>query len=286
MNTNEISPYVRRAIHSQLGSGFRIGPRIIFDYELIHLAYGKFILNIEGKNYLCQKGDFILLRPNITHTFICLDGIAISQPHIHFDVTYDEYSEKVYISFKDSDLFTDEERTWIRKDIFADDITEPILKISDKAEFSRIFYEVIDTFYKKPPLYQLTCKAKMTELLGIVIKDNTTLIQEPEVDADLPELIQHFINYNFKNPITLDSLEKQFNYSKFHIGRVFLEHTGKTVIKYYSEKRIKYAKAMLASGASVSEVVEELNFSSIYAFSRTFKTAVGCAPSEYKDKEQ
>ena len=282
MNINEISPYVRRAMHSQMNSGFLIGQRVIFDYEIIHIAYGKMRINIGNKDYICQKGDIILLRPGIPHTLSSVDDIAVSQPHIHFDVTYDEHSEKVYITFKDIDKFTDEEKTWIRKDIFEDMALCPIIKISDQSKFLKTFYEVIDVFYKKTDVYQLSCKAKMIELIETIIKDNAVIHEKPQADIALPELIRHYIDYSFKNVITLDSLEKQFNYSKFHIGRVFFDHVGTTVIKYYNEKRVKYAKAMLSSGASVSEVVEELNFSSISAFSRYFKTAVGCSPSEYR----
>ena len=285
MNINEISPYVRRAMHSQMNSGFLIGQRVIFDYEIIHIAYGKMRINIGGKDYICEKGDIVLLRPGIPHTLSSVDGIAVSQPHIHFDVTYDEHSEKVYITFKDIDKFTDEEKTWIRKDIFYNMDLCPIIKISEQSEFLKTFYEIIDIFYKKPNLYQLKCKSKMIELIDSIIKDNSVVHEKPQADSALPELIHHYLNYSFKNVITLDSLEKQFNYSKFHIERVFFNHVGTTVIKYYNEQRAKYAKAMLSSGASVTEVTEELNFSSIYAFSRWFKKIVGCSPSEYKSKK-
>ena len=282
MNINEISPYVRRAMHSQLKSGFIIGQRVIFDYEIIHVAYGRMRVNIGNKDYICKKDDIILLRPGIPHTLSSVDGRAVSQPHIHFDVTYDEYSSKVYITFKDKEEFTDEEKTWIRKDIFEEMDTCPIIKVSDKSAFLKTFYEIIDIFYKKPNLYQLRCKAKMIELIETLINDNISVSDSGEGDTALPQLIRHYIDYSFKNVITLDTLEKQFNYSKFHIGRVFFDYAGTTVIKYYNERRIACAKAMLSSGATVSEVVKDLNYSSIYSFSRHFKTAVGMSPSEYR----
>lgn len=283
MNINEISPYVRRAMHSQINPGFRIGERVIFDYEIIHIAYGKMRVTVAGKDYICDKGSVILLRPGVPHTLSSVDGLAVSQPHIHFDVTYDSFSQKVYITFKNLDRFSEEEKTWIRKDIFEGISLNPLIKLTDKEAFLKTFYETIDVFYKKQEMYELVCKMKMTELIKMMIQDNMTLPKSEENDKSLPELIRHFIDYSFKNAITLDSLEKQFNYSKFHIGRVFFEHTGMTVIKYYNEKRMGYAKSMLASGAQVSDVVRELNFSSIYSFSRTFKKAVGYAPSEYKN---
>lgn len=285
MDLNSLSPYVRRTMLSKLTTHVRIEPRVIFDYELIHLVYGKFRLRVNGKDYICEKGDFILLRPGIPHAFYSIDNIPITQPHIHFDMTYDENSEKVYISFKNLDEFTEEERTWIRKDIFEGTDIGPILNISDKAGFANIMHETIYTFIKKPPFYQVTCKKKMLELLEIIFKDNAVLPEEDKSDNNLAALIRHYIDYAFKNDITLDLLEQQFSYSKFHISREFKQYTGKTVIRYYNEKRIAYAKKRLFQSASVSDVTRELSFSSIYSFSRWFKNAVGCAPNEFRTKK-
>lgn len=282
MNLNTISPYVRRAMRSQLRAPFKLGQCVIFDYEIIYLASGKFLLTVEGKEYICRKGDVMLLRPGQPHTLQSIDGISISQPHIHFDMTYDEHSDKVYISFKDLPKFTDEERARIREDIFAGMDVGPILHIADKDAFTALLYEIISLFSQKPHLYQLLCKEKMLCMVQMILRDNTVLYDAEPCSTALPAMIKHYIDYNYQNPITLDTLEAQFNYSKFHISRTFAGYTGCTVIKYYSQKRLEHAKKMLRGGATVTDVVQELHFSSIYAFSRFFKTAVGCAPSEYK----
>lgn len=279
MNLNAISPYVRRAMHSQMRAPFKIGQRIIFDYELIYIASGKFLLTVDKKDYICKKGDFIFLRPGHLHTLANIDGIDISQPHIHFDLSYDEYSDKVYISFKDIDRFSDEEKKMIRRDEL--DIG-PIIRVEDEESFKKIFFEIIDIHSKKPPLYQLECKEKMIKLIGMIIADNTVSYEKEDPFVTLPAMIKHYIDYNFANVITLTSLEEQFHYSRFHISRTFLKHTGKTVMKYYNDKRIEQAKKLLVRGKSVTEITVELNYGSIYAFSRHFKNAVGCAPSEYK----
>ena len=278
MNLHTLSPYVRRAMRSHLRAPFNIGQRSIFDYEIIYLAAGKFIFNTDGKDYLCKKGDVIFIRPGHPHTLVSIDNVSISQPHIHFDMRYDENSDNIYISFKDIPRFSEHELAWIREDEV--DIG-PILRISDKEAFTKLLYSIIDTFEQKPPFFQLKCKEQMLALIKIVLEDNTVAYEKDHSIVSLPAMIKHYIDYNFRNPISLDSLEKQFNYNKFHISRTFLEHTGTSVIKYYNQKRLKHAKGMLEAGATVSEVVEELHFGSIYAFSRFFKNAEGVAPSVY-----
>ena len=52
MNLNTINPYIRVAMRSILRQGVVIGPRIIYDYELIYLAEGSFTLAYAGKEYV------------------------------------------------------------------------------------------------------------------------------------------------------------------------------------------------------------------------------------------
>lgn len=279
MNLNTISPYVRRAIRSNMRAPFQIGQRAIFDYEIIYIAAGKFLFTIDEKDYICNKGDVLFIRPGRSHTLKSIDNIAVSQPHIHFDLRYDEHSDNIYISFKDLPRFSQEELSWIREDELN---IGPILHVSDKEAFAKLLYEIIDTYAQKEPFYQLKCKEQMISLLKMILEDNTVSYEQDKSIVSLPAMIKHYIDYNFRTPISLDSLEKQFNYSKFHISRTFLEHTGVTVIKYYNAKRLEYAKKLLAEGASVSETSDELHFGSIYAFSRFFKNAEGVSPSAYK----
>jgi len=284
MNLNAIAPYVRLAIRSYLCAPFKIGQRIIFDYEIIYVASGKFQLILENNTYICTKGDVILIRPGQPHTIQSIDNISVSQPHIHFDMSYDQYSERVYISYKDRDAFNNEETLWIRKDVFSGMDIGPVLHISNLEAFKSLLYEIIAAYHSKAELYPLLCREKMISMLRMVIQDNTVSYESERSETDIPAMIQQYIDYNFHNTITLETLEKQFHYSKFYISRLFTAHTGCTVIKYYSNKRLEYAKNMLKSGASVSEVTKELNFGSIYAFSRHFKNAEGCSPSQYRQK--
>ena len=50
MNPNTLSPYVRCAMHSQLRAPFKLGQRIIFDYEIIYLAEGRFLFTMDGNS--------------------------------------------------------------------------------------------------------------------------------------------------------------------------------------------------------------------------------------------
>ena len=74
-------------MRSVIPSGDNIMRRVIYDYELICLERGEFTLIYDGIPYHCQAGDVIFIRPGIAHSFQ-FDFGEVSQPHIHFDLTY------------------------------------------------------------------------------------------------------------------------------------------------------------------------------------------------------
>lgn len=282
MNLNDLSPFVRYAARSYLRAPFKIGRRIIFDYEIIYLEAGTFLLTVEDQTYICKKDDVIFLRPGQPHCLESLEDCSISQPHVHFDLRYDIFSESAYISFKDLPDFTPEEKSWIRPDLFADTNIGPLLKISDMHAFRELLFEIISDFFCKAELYQIELKQKMLRLLQMVIRDNMVTYEETAPKSEIPAMIKQFIDYNYKNIISLDTLEQQFHYSRYYLSRAFAAFTGMPIIKYYNAKRLAYAKEMLREGAGVTRVANELHFNSIYSFSRFFKNAAGYSPTEYR----
>ena len=70
--------------------------------------------------------------------------------------------------------------------------------------------------------------------------------------------------------------------SKYHFLRVFKAVTGTTPLDYRNRIRIDFAKELLKnSNFSVSEISENLGYSSLAYFSAAFKKATGFSPTEY-----
>lgn len=285
MNINQISPYVRFAAHSVLYGGFYIKSRILFDYELVYIEYGNFKLIYDGTAYDIKKGDILLIPPEISH---CFDGTGyadISQPHIHFDMVYDLNSEAVEICFRDINAIPPEERRLIRKNIFPRK-TSPFLNVSDKNRFLRKFYGVINAYEEHKEYYQLECKSKMTELIAEILKaEELTDFKSAERNNIISNL-KNYIDENYKENITLEKLEKQFNYNKYYLLRKFKEKYGASVIEYSNNLKLECAKKMLLDNYTVNEIAENLSFSSIYSFSRFFSSREGISPLNYRKQNK
>lgn len=282
MDFNQLSPYVRVAMHSSLNAPFLIRERIIFDYELIFLESGHFRLDYCGQSYFCSPGDVLLICPGRPHSFHCLDGESISQPHVHFDLIYDEKSPSVYISFKNLPEFNEKERALIRPDLltgFLDAI--PRLHMPEPELFRALLFEIIDLFQSQPEYAPLLLKQKMLALLQMVFRHNLRRQSVPAAEDAVFTAIREYIERNVQNNITLEHLATFFHYNKFYIAKRFRRLYGISVIRYANNARLEAAKRLLRETGSVTQTANQLNFRSIYAFSRFFKANAGQPPRNY-----
>jgi len=268
-----INPYIRVAMHSVIPANHEIKRRIIFDYELIYIADGEFILNYNEIDYNCEKGQFILLRPSVPHSFSKIKR-NLTQPHIHFDITYNNNSTQVPVSFKDINVLTDKEKNWIRDDIFKDYPKLPTIVFLDKEKALKLFYETIDSSSSI-----LTRKAKFIQLIEMLINDNFPNILNQQYNMyHIEKHIKDYIDAEQGLTAKLEDIAKQFNYSKYYLDRRFKERYGISIIAYRNEKRMQVAKELLKNN-TISAVSEKLGFSSIYVFSRAFKNHFGVSPT-------
>ena len=85
--------------------------------------------------------------------------------------------------------------------------------------------------------------------------------------------------------MTIDEICAKTNYSKAYLFRVFKAKTGKTIMAYFTELKIKQAKQLLRENElSVREISEKLAFNTPDYFTKTFKRVAGITPLAYKKR--
>ncbi len=278
LDNSIINPYIRVAMQSVLKKGMVIDTRIIFDYELIYIADGNFVLNYNGMDYPCHKSQFILLCPGISHSFLSIDT-DLSQPHIHFDITCLPDSTQVPVCFKDFEDLTETEKQKIRANIFDDYPQNPLITFSDKETALHLFNRIVT----QPTPSPLVQKGLLIELLDMLIADNFPgLFEEGRNSLNhIERQVKDYLDANQGASSSLEDIAEQFNYSKYHLTRQFKKQYGVSLILYRNYNRMQLAKTLLLT-ETVSAVAEKLGFSSIYVFSRAFKNHFGISPTKFK----
>lgn len=285
MNHNAISPYIHTAMHSTLVASYQIKTRVIYDYELIYVRNGSCVITVDGVPHPASRNQVVFLRPGIPHDFACTAEEDFVQPHIHFDPIFSPQSEQRPVSFKDRPAMTEAETALIGEDVLAD-IPIPAVFVPEEPDlFQKLFFEIISLYEKRPPRWELLCKARLTELLSLLFAQFET--DRPTPADGVPNeyaIIRSCIESSYLAPLSLDTLAKQFHINKFTLTRSFRRHYGVSVIHYYRSLRANHAKQLLLStNRSVSSIGEELGFSDIYSFSRFFRSFTGMSPRACRD---
>lgn len=113
-------------------------------------------------------------------------------------------------------------------------------------------------------------------------------VSECKENTDLSRPIQECCNYvksHFTEPLTLEKIAKAVGYTEYYLSRKFQKEMGVKLLDYIKDIRLEYAKVWLtASGKSIQEISDQLQFGARSYFSRVFKEKNGVTPAEYRDR--
>jgi AraC family transcriptional regulator len=85
------------------------------------------------------------------------------------------------------------------------------------------------------------------------------------------------------DPLRLDELAALACFSRYHFHRIFKGMVGESVKEYVRRLRLERAASQLKQGsASVIEIALDAGYESHEAFTRSFKTRFGAAPSHFR----
>ena len=92
------------------------------------------------------------------------------------------------------------------------------------------------------------------------------------------ESILRYLSEHLTEPVSIDDLAARFFVSKYHMMRQFRAQTGYTIHGYLTGKRLMFARAMIAAGTPVLQASEESGFGDYSAFLRAYRKQFGQSP--------
>ena len=95
--------------------------------------------------------------------------------------------------------------------------------------------------------------------------------------------ILSYINENYAEKLTLESISKQFFLDYSHLSRIFKSSVGLTFSDYLRKFRIQKAiELMMESDKNIAEIAMAVGFRSSNHFCKTFRALLGVSPLKYK----
>lgn len=121
-------------------------------------------------------------------------------------------------------------------------------------------------------------------ILSKLMKKVTLAHADSAPVENLTQKIIHYISQNFTQEITLETLARELNVSKYYISHTFTHSIKISLPNYLALIRAEYAAGMMRStNESITNICNESGFTSQSTFNRAFKRIYNMTPREYKD---
>lgn len=245
-------------------------------YEIFLFLHGNVNCYVEQQCFHMECGDLLVIRPGQYHRPAMLDRSNYERVTLNFQ---DTLLQKLSTEKTDlSAIFHDPSKDKVCFIHLSEEQLQHALSLIAKTE------HLLSAGEFGTDLLVQSCLTQLFVLINQAFR--TAGKQTSNI---MPKLIRDLLRYidsNLSEPITLDSLEQEFYLNGTYISRQFKKHTGLTLRNYILERRISYARTLLTSDLSITEVCQQAGFSDYANFIRSFTKKVGISPGKYAKQQK
>ena len=241
--------------------------------ELLYVDSGSVTIESQGYNGVLKENHLLIHKPNEEHTLSCnlenAPNVIIIGFNCDCDIL-DTLSSRPYklISNQITLLTTIIKES---RNVYPPPYDLPdVSKIKKKSEYPFGADQLI--------------KNALEMLLIDVIREFNRLDKKAVTKKESYYIsqVQQYITNNFAESHNLDNLSFLFNTNKTYLCSEFKAVYGDSIVNYIHKLRIKEAKRLMRTGNyNLTQISEEIGYSSISYFCKVFKKHENKAPSEY-----
>lgn len=246
--------------------------------EIIFVKSGKGIHCINGVDYSICRGSLLIANNESIHS-IRPDGFMeyyniFVKPEFFYNEFYDKSNllDTVFITiFEEFKINESVDRSF--------------------AEFQSDEIEILETnitlmykeYLEKKPGYEKITESLLYIILTYVMRK---MMIPAEKEADKTQMLTDILSYidkNYNQKITAKELAEKCFYNPSYFSRIFKEVTGKTMVEYIQDLRIKNACVLLeCSSKTIDEISVDVGYTNPTRFYEIFKKTMGTTPHSYR----
>ena len=246
--------------------------------EMLYLTEGNMSIWLNDKLYSFNQGELIIINSSETHRLA--SNTAVSKYIVI------KFTPKLLCTFQQ----TPKETRYILP-FLNEQSDQPRVYCKEFVEESGIPALILDAmkeWKEKDVGYELALKADVLKTIRCVVKFLSRQGINVKVSAaggniqHIISTILEYINENFRTVSEKDCADK-FGISYSYFSRSFKQIMNMSFKEYINYLKINEAqRLLLTTTKSISEISNELGFSSSSHFINVFKKHKGCSPKQYK----
>ncbi|OZB95444.1 AraC family transcriptional regulator [Paenibacillus sp. XY044] len=278
---DQVSPFVRTVKISE--TQYLVGEWVDYDHVFTYIEQGEAEIILDGIQYEIKAGDAILIPPMKLHFIRSTSDEPLIQYIFHFDLFHwddqSQWHETGVYKGQNIEIKPEEE---ILSALYPISHIHP----AHRLELYKRFHILRQEFMNKRPYYRVFMKSLALELLIHFLRNQHSSQEGKGTKtkgwASIEKAIL-YIQQQFSDPhLNLEQISRNAGLSTNHVSHLFKEQLGITVYKYLTYVRMEEAKRrLLENDLSITQISEKVGFTTIHAFSRTFKTIVGLTASQF-----
>ncbi|MFB1052307.1 helix-turn-helix domain-containing protein [Paraliobacillus sp. JSM ZJ581] len=229
--------------------------------ELFYIVKGKGVILLQNQDIPVKENDLVIINPNVEHTeksnsHDSLEYIALGIEGLSFSLPEEKESQMGLYTYRGD-----------QKDI--------------------LFYlsKLLNEMKQSDENYEIICQNILEILIVKLRRDKKFTLTKTETKNlnRSVSLIQHYLNQNYREDISLDSLAEIGHINKFYLAHSFKKDIGVSPIEYLQKVRVREAKLLLeTTNYSIASISEIVGFSSQSFFTQSFKRFTNKTPSKYR----
>lgn len=236
-----------------------------YHVEIAYIEDGEVEAFVDSESYSLSAGDLLVVFPNRIHRFECSG------------------KEKYKLFIINPDLVPD-----LAYKINHEAAQNPVIKGAKQNKRLLSLIKILgetdkissykDNDISKDVVMKGYLLAFFGELLSMM-----PLSKNRSGDSQAIRAILDYCSQNFRQDLSLTSLEEEIHLSKYYISHLFGEKLGVSFNEYINSLRVSEACRHLRLGEmSITEISEMSGFGTLRTFNRAFQKQMGMSPSQYR----
>ena len=247
-------------------------------FELIEVVEGKFYCNVDGSEFLINKGNICIINRGRLHHIYTEDSNAsmCRKKTIIFNPDY---------FIKDQNIYEKYILPLLKKDAFAH--IQFNIKKGIGLDINTLMKEIEALEDEKPIGYELeeySLIYKVIRYLYLAYQSSKQSIHTTyDANVQIQRNMTSFIHEHFNSKIGLEDIAEAGKVSKSTCIRLFHKYTGKSPIDFLNNYRLQMsAEKLVTTSEQITEIAYACGFGQPSYFNRLFLKEYNMTPNQYR----
>lgn len=248
-------------------------------FQLCYVICGGIRHTSQSQSVLLGPGDVFLVPPGFSHS-------------IRFEIAGTEIYSLSFQSNVFRSVFSQADR-FLQSLWNSPHIPGQFLQVNLGPEHSRNLCELMECLIRQQAegaVYFSAAPGLIWAMVCLLLQRHATLTENPaQISTGHSPVLRDCIAYidrNYHQTLTPDTLSRQFGLSKSVLYSSFQEVTGLSLHKYIAKRRITEAQILIRSRPELqlSQIAALVGYRDLSTFYRNFLRICGISPSQYREQ--